>query len=198
MVMTMTKPIEADPGDTWTYLLRAWQETDMPEGWRAEIREEGIVLVPPPGGPHNSIAYQIQKQLTFKIPDDWEIYQTLGMGMPSQERLRIPDLVVAPRAAVPMTQTAEPLSPGDARLVVEIVSPSSRRDDRVAKRDEYARAEVPLYLLVDPFDGQGTTTLFANPRQGAYADSHRAAFGEPVELPKPFDMKLDTSGFPAP
>lgn len=54
--MTMARPAETDSEDSWTFLLRAWQETDVPEGFRAEIREEGIVLVPPPGGPHNLMA----------------------------------------------------------------------------------------------------------------------------------------------
>lgn len=196
MVMTMTNPAEADPGDTWTYLLRAWQETDMPEGWRAEIREEGIVLVPPPGGPHNSIAYQILKQLVRQVPDDWEIHQTSGVGLVELLRLRIPDLVVVERAAVPMTQ-GMPLDASDVKLAVEIVSPSSTNDDRVVKTGEYARAGIALYLLVDPLDRGGTVTRFMNPRDGVYADIHRTAFGEPVMLPKPFD-KIDTSQFQTP
>jgi len=83
-------------------------------------------------------------------------------------------------------------------LVVEIVSPYSVQDDRVTKKAEYARAGIPPYVLVDCFTGGGTVTLFGNPRDGSYADSHRVDFGEPITLPEPFDLKLDTSGFRVP
>ncbi|MDA2811867.1 hypothetical protein O4J56_14585 [Nocardiopsis sp. RSe5-2] len=33
----------------WDVLLRAWREVDLPgEGWRAEIDEQRIALMPPP------------------------------------------------------------------------------------------------------------------------------------------------------
>jgi hypothetical protein len=44
----------------WAYLLRAWQELDIPEGWRAEIREEGIVVTPPPSAAHGTTAVVLQ------------------------------------------------------------------------------------------------------------------------------------------
>ncbi|MGW1769710.1 hypothetical protein ACWCQL_37400 [Streptomyces sp. NPDC002073] len=31
---------------------------------------------------------------------------------------------------------------------------------------------------------------------GVYKDSHRVAFGDVVELPKPFAVKIDTGSFP--
>lgn len=46
--------IEPEPG--WDYLRDAWQELDVPEGWRAEIEGGAITLVPPPDPGHNLIA----------------------------------------------------------------------------------------------------------------------------------------------
>ncbi|EST25148.1 hypothetical protein [Streptomyces niveus] len=39
----------------WEYLLETWRELDVPEGWRAEIDEARIFLVPPPHAHHNGL-----------------------------------------------------------------------------------------------------------------------------------------------
>ncbi|NYH51895.1 hypothetical protein HNR06_001484 [Nocardiopsis arvandica] len=55
-------------------------------------------------------------------------------------------------------------------------------------------------LLVDRWDpdtAKGESTLFADPRNGAYTRMAKPPFGKEVHLPGPFDPMLDTSGFPA-
>jgi hypothetical protein len=42
-----------------------WEQTDGPEGSR-----------------YNSIAWKIQRRLTAAVPEDWGIYQTLGVAVP--------------------------------------------------------------------------------------------------------------------
>lgn len=192
--MTMARPAETGSEDSWTFLLRAWQEADVPEGFRAEIREEGIVLVPPPGGPHNLMADLVQEQLYRQIPYGCGVYQTLGLAFPHMLRLRIPDLVVARRSDI-RELSGSPLDASAALLVVEIVSPTGQEVDRVVKRKEYARAEIPLYVLIDAYDGAGTVTHFSNPREGEYDTSRRTTFGEDVLLPKPVELKIVTSEF---
>lgn len=184
--------------DRWAYLLRAWREIDMPEGWRAEIREEGIVLVPPPSGAHGTTAFVIQRQIDRKIPDGWEIHQGTGVAIAPLVKLRAPDLLVVPSEAVPQ-ERGVPVPSDEVLLAVEIVSRDNAHDDRVVKREEYARGQIPLYLLVDGYDPRGASvTLFATPKGGDYADSHRVDWGEPVMLPEPFGFKLETTGFRVP
>ncbi len=36
------------------------------------------------------------------------------------------------------------------------------------------------------------------PEKGAYRVLSRVAFGEPIALPAPFDLVIDTAGFPGP
>lgn len=112
----------------WDYLLQTWRELDVPEGWRAEIDEGQIVLVPPPHAHHNGIAARVQRRLYTTLPNDLEIYQTLGIHVAPLGKLYVPDLVVMPTeliaAAAP--ETSDPLDAAEALLVVEITSGATR------------------------------------------------------------------------
>jgi Uma2 family endonuclease len=56
-----------------------------------------------------------------------------------------------------------------ADLVMEIVSEHNRRHDLVTKRDEYARAGIPEYWIVDP--EEETITIFVlKPRRRTYIE----------------------------
>lgn len=80
-------------------------------------------------------------------------------------------------------------------LVAEITSPATVLRDRKNKRAGYARSQVPLYLFVDPLDGDGSLTLYSDPDGAKYRIAHRAPFGAKISVPKPFEVELDTSGF---
>ncbi|WP_017591964.1 Uma2 family endonuclease [Nocardiopsis potens] len=185
-------------GAEWDFLLRTWKEMDVPDGWRAEIREEGIVLLPPPAPRHNSNEFKIVRQLLPRLPEGWEIHHGTGVVIPSALRLRAPDLMVLPESAVPEGR-GEPVAPDDVELVVEIVSKGNASDDRRAKRADYASAAVPLYLLVDGYDPNGPrVSLLSRPEGRDYLDVHSAPWGRPITLPEPFGFDLDTSGFLVP
>ncbi|WP_442788635.1 Uma2 family endonuclease [Kitasatospora sp. YST-16] len=182
----------------WSYLLDTWRELDAPEGWRTEIEGGRIQLVPPPGKQHNVIAARIHRALNRLLPDDVEVFQTLGTQIARLEKLYIPDLVVVD-AELLAGEDEDPVDAADILLAVEITSRSTARQDRTKKLWGYAHAPVPLYLLIDRFDQPGpTVTLYSEPSDGAYGQSVRVPFGKPVELPEPFGITLDTTGFPLP
>ncbi|WP_222850217.1 Uma2 family endonuclease [Allosaccharopolyspora coralli] len=180
----------------WENLVRTWQELDVPEGWRAEIIEESIVMTPPPDTGHNLIASRVTKALVRAIPDDWEIFQTQGVSVPLRSSVFIPDLVVIPRERVPGGDPAEPTPIEHALLAVEITSRSNADTDRKTKLWSYAHGGVPLYLLVDRFAENGPEVmLYSNPENGIYQDTHRAPFGKPVTLPAPCELTIDSGEF---
>jgi hypothetical protein len=80
---------------------------------------------------------------------------------------------------------------------VEITSPGNAGQDRISKPAGHAQAGVPLYLLIDGWaPGGPTITLFSEPEDDVYR-SHRAVkFGDPIDLPEPFAITLDTGTFP--
>lgn len=57
---------------SWETFVEVWNRLDLPEGWRAEIIEERIVMSPPPGQNHNLIGSRVNKALVRALPDDWE------------------------------------------------------------------------------------------------------------------------------
>ncbi|MGH3099086.1 MAG: Uma2 family endonuclease, partial [Streptosporangiales bacterium] len=84
----------------------------------------------------------------------------------------------------------------DALLAVEVTSKRNARRDRKEKLWGYAHGPVPLYLLIDRVDPVGQRcTLYSEPSNGEYLRSVTSPFGEPVELPAPFDLSLDTARF---
>jgi Uma2 family endonuclease len=84
----------------------------------------------------------------------------------------------------------EQLKASDVLLIVEIISPRSRRVDTVLKPFEYSEAEIPHYWLVDLDPPAPTITVFTlgAPADG-YAESQTAS-GELV-VTQPFEMRID-------
>ncbi|WP_028811109.1 Uma2 family endonuclease [Streptomyces flavidovirens] len=183
----------------WDYLLQAWRELDVPEGWRAEIDAGRIILVPPPHAHHNGIAAAVQRTLYRDLPERLGVYQTLGIHIAPLDKLYVPNLVVMPTELIAAmdADTSDPVDASEALLIVEITSKGNAKDDRTKKLWAYAHAPVPAYLLIDRFDEHGpTTTLFTEPQNGAYKLSERIPFGEQVRLPEPFGGILNTAEFP--
>src|SRR5690348_1483357 len=78
---------------------------------------------------------------------------------------RSPDLcfVAQPNSARVKKRNLE----GPADLVIEVISPGSRRVDRVEKFQEYERGSVPEYWLIDP---HRKTAEFFKLTSGSYED----------------------------
>ncbi|CAL9531905.1 hypothetical protein SUDANB60_04040 [Streptomyces sp. enrichment culture] len=81
--------------------------------------------------------------------------------------------------------------------MVEIASRATARVDRTVKVHAYASAGIPLYLLLDSLAPDGPVcTLHGRPEKGTYREVSRVRFGEPIELPPPFALIIDTAEFP--
>ena len=106
----------------------------------------------------------------------------------------IPDVVVVRHAT---GRRSTPLPVSDVLLVVEVVSPSTRRKDRQIKPAEYAAAGVPAYWRVEMtnFSGLGSDrlpVLFVYALDGdEYRLTHRVAAGTSAKLDVPFHLGVD-------
>ncbi|GEC09757.1 hypothetical protein SSP24_74120 [Streptomyces spinoverrucosus] len=185
----------ASEGTGWEEIVRVWEETDAPEGSKVEIIEGVVTVPPPPSKDHNTTAALLQRRLYTVIPETWEIYQTLGLEVPGASDLFVPDLAVLPVESALGTGNRVPAD--EAELVVEITSKRNANHDRIKKVHGYARAGIPLYLLLDPWhSGRPTVTLYGAPEDGTYRVLASVEYGEKLTLPEPFNLEIDTSVFP--
>jgi Uma2 family endonuclease len=172
-------------------LERLWYELEPPDGVRIELIEGELVVSPTSSIRNSAVVFSLTVALVDVAErENWVIHTFLTSHIPQTRERLIPDLMVAPRDAPPFGD-CELLSPG-ALLVAEVVSPSSRRRDRDVKRRAYAQGRVPLYLLVDRFATPPSVTLFSEPGQDGYEREQTAEAGQPLRLPEPFGIDLDT------
>lgn len=94
-------------------------------------------------------------QLRQQLPREFVVTQGIDLDLgfaPSDKpgTARCPDLHILPRVAAERLRNEGGVArASDVLVVVEIVSPSSRRIDHVLKRNEYARAGIPHYWIID-------------------------------------------------
>jgi hypothetical protein len=74
------------------------------------------------------------------------------------------------------------------KTVIEVTSPGRRnlQRDRARKRREYARAGIPVYVIVDDFDDEGAVLVLTSPdpKKAKYADEHRVPYGADAVIPE--------------
>jgi Uma2 family endonuclease len=102
-----------------------------------------------------------------------------------------PDFMALPASA---EVDPEGTFPGEKiGFVAEVLSKNNKGTDLVDKVEVYARFDIGLYLIIDPF--KGWCTLHREPRGEGYAVASATEFGQPVELPEPFGFAIDTTRF---
>ncbi|MEU5241552.1 Uma2 family endonuclease [Streptomyces lydicus] len=178
-------------------LLEGFLALETPNGFRAELIEGEIVVTPPPDGDHEDYLSVILRQVLRESATDMDSSGHKGLLLPAGADGRppnhvIPDATIAPRA-LRLFRGAPSWMPGDGVAMVVEVTSTNPLKDREAKRLCYARAGIPLYLLVDR--DKATVTLFSEPENADYSGSHTQPFGKPVPLPAPFSFDLDTADF---
>jgi Uma2 family endonuclease len=179
-------------------LLNDFLSFDPPEGYRAELIDGEIVVTPPPVGDHElciaEIAWQIARHCSTKFHNAGHKGLVVPSSGPHPKSHVIPDATFAP-ADLGLFRGAPswmPVEPDGVAMVVEVTS-SRPEQDREAKRCGYARANIPLYLLVDREAEK--VILFSDTDGRDYRQTNSVPFGKGLALPEPFGIELDTSEF---
>ncbi|NNN31657.1 Uma2 family endonuclease [Streptomyces sp. S3(2020)] len=179
----------------WDELAWVWGQTDVPKGCKVEIIDGLIIVTPYSAQAHHGIVEPAQRRLYEVTPEGWGIYQRLGMAVPSRLGLYVPDLAVVPEEAL-RTRDDHFIPASAAELVAEVTSNATAHHDRTTKAVGYAEAGIPLYLLIDRLHPDGPAiTLHSEPAGGVYRVMRPGRFGDPVMLPRLFDLTLDTREF---
>ncbi|HVX46679.1 MAG TPA: Uma2 family endonuclease [Mycobacteriales bacterium] len=150
------------------------------DGRRHELLDGVIVMSPSGRRKHQRAVTRLAHLLINAAPDHLEVLVApldVAAGPRSQVQ---PDVIV-----LPQDETERPVPP--PLLAVEVLSPSNRRHDLVAKRNLYERAEIPSYWIIDP-DEPSLTVL--THRDGALVQTAKAVSDETLVLDQPYEVSI--------
>ncbi len=120
------------------------------DGKRYEIIDGELHVSPAATPLHQRVSRRIQFHLMLMLeqPKFGEVYDAPIDLLLDSHTVVQPDLLVIRTENLSIVGEKNLQGPPD--LVVEILSPSSRRRDRLVKFEAYARLGVPSYWIVDP------------------------------------------------
>ncbi|RFU84529.1 Uma2 family endonuclease [Streptomyces triticagri] len=167
-------------------LWQAWKTLELPEGYHAEIIEGAIEVSPTGRLTHAQIVNRLRESLVLFLAKS-EFQSLQDTNVIHGRKAWTPDVLIAPRDLEPHAdEDGLGIKASAVSLVVEVVSPGRecRRRDRERKRREYARAGIPLYVIVDSHDARGTVTVLSDPQpdRADWVGIHRVPFGTEVVL----------------
>ncbi|WP_336792894.1 MULTISPECIES: Uma2 family endonuclease [Gordonia] len=124
--------------------LEQWRALGEDTSVRSELQEGVLIVSPSPTPRYQRAIMRLGVHLHGALPDNYdaipEVDVVLDAAFPPT--VRRPDLVVTRPVSGPVVAR-------DVVVIVEVLSPGTRRVDLVLKRYEYAEAGIPNYWIVD-------------------------------------------------
>lgn len=176
--MTAALPIPARHDWTAEDLL------DLPDDYWYEITDGVLSMSPSPTPGHQELSIALIIALRPFLPDGWSVTGALDVILSTDKRnVRCPDVVVYKRGDPDKMVHADRVA-----LVVEVVSPSTKTQDRVTKPVQYAEAGIPCYWRVETKPGLSMTEYRLTDFGKYYEHSPRAGA---FTLDKPWPIEID-------
>jgi Uma2 family endonuclease len=120
-------------------------ETLPDDGLRYELIDGILQVSPSPVPLHQQVIVQLTIAFSAACPLGYRVYVAPLDWQPDTRTSLEPDLLVVPKDAIgPRNITGTPA------LVVEVLSPSTARIDRMLKFSRYAEGGIGQYWIVDP------------------------------------------------
>jgi Uma2 family endonuclease len=172
---------EMADADANTEFLDEWFERlermPVPEGYRVEI-VGGTVHMTPQRDTHWLIIREFLWALGDRFGRKVKVFSDVRIDFPGHENGFCPDVAM-------LKDSAKKDDKGhwryqDVEFVAEVISQGTAANDYGPKKLAYAAAEVPLYLIADPY--QGRCHIFTHPEDGDHTTGTRVAFGEELDL----------------
>lgn len=161
-----------------------------------ELIEGSLLMSPSPAPSHNIASGELFVQIRHQLPAQLRAIQDVDVDLELAPRSepgfsRRPDLIVVTRDTVRRVDSEGGLiRASEVLVVVEIVSPSSRRIDKINKRGEYEDAGIPWYWIVDISDPISLVACF-NTKEFGYQDHQRVKGTFTSDEPFPVMLDLD-------
>lgn len=169
------------------YTVEDWLNLPEIRGPRIELIDGSFVVSAPQSSWHQLSAGRLTTLLLKAAPPEFEVIAAFGVR--TETEVAVPDGVVFDADAV--SGNVAVLSPGQAHLVVEIVSPGGPRRDYHDKPRIYAEAGVPTFVRVELTGTAAPYVEVLHLRDGAYTQVAKVGAGETLELTQPFPVAFD-------
>ncbi|MFE7774408.1 Uma2 family endonuclease [Streptomyces sp. NPDC057445] len=164
---------------------------DMFPGYRTEI-VEGAIVMSPVKPHHNETIWEVRNALKAQLSKEWGFISDVAVPFDADNEF-CPDLAVIPKAEVAKNLSA--YAPDLIELAIEVVSPSSVRNDYEVKDRAYARRGIPHYLIFDPYKAHCVTLW--NPGPEGYRGRDTIPYGTTVAVNTDIGkLSVDTAGLP--
>jgi Uma2 family endonuclease len=175
--------------DDWFERL---ERMPVPEGFRVEI-VGGNVFMTPQRDTHWGIIFQIARALDDRFDRGVKVFSDVRIDFPGHENGFCPDVAK-------LSESAKKDDEGrwryqDVEFVAEVISEGTAPNDYGPKKLAYAEAEVPVYVIADPY--QGRCYVYTDPKDGDYENRTPVDFGTDIDLTGTVvDLILKTDEFP--
>lgn len=175
--------------DDWFEML---ERMPVPEGIKVEI-VGGTVYMTPQRDTHWEITRWILRAVEDRFGMRIRLLSDVRIDFPGHENGLCPDVAK-------LSDTAKKDGAGrwrhqDVEFIAEVISKGTAANDYGPKKTAYATAEVPVYLIADPYEGE--CHLYTQPRDGDYHVETTVDFGEEIDLTHTLlGLTLDSSDFP--
>lgn len=193
MTVELTDRIEMAVSDDLSLdeLFELLERMPVPEGYKAEI-VEGTVHMSPQRDAHWEIIATIYDELRSHYVRS-RLKSDVRMDFPGEGNAFAPDMVALKEGA--QKGKGGRWRHEDIEFIAEVISRGTAANDYGPKRDVYAAAGVPVYLIADPYTA--TCHVFTHPKDGEYQSRLTAKFGEILDLTGTVvDLELPTADFP--
>ncbi len=182
---------ESDNTITLDEMFERLETMPVPEGYKVEI-VEGTVFMSPQRDTHWEIIADIYEQLRTKYPRK-RVKSDVRIDYPGHLNGFATDVTVMAEGAAKSEDGR--WSHEDVEFVAEVISKGTAANDYGPKKAAYATAEVPVYLIADPY--QRRCHVYTHPKNGDYATETKADFGDVVDLTDTVvGLTLKTDEFP--
>jgi len=143
MVAATAPPVEYEPPGMRVIPMSRSDYELLPEKPKAEwVKGKAYIMMAPVAFVHGRVSMRLGKVLMDSLKGV-DVVGDVGFRMADSDRG--PDIMVFPENTASGTFVKEiPV------LIAEIISPSTRTQDYIAKASEYARAGVGQYWIIDP------------------------------------------------
>jgi Uma2 family endonuclease len=156
---------------------------------RYELQEGVLIVTARPARPHQRAVLRLARRIEDRLPAGWEVLVDFTVVVDEREpgTVRVPDLVITR-----IEGNEQELRGGDVALAVEVVSPGSRKVDRLLKAYEYAEAGIPQYWIVD-LEPPSVTVCTLGAEGYDRRPPESGTLWATVELDGPVDLAVDVA-----